>query len=464
MPIIPLSTQFFQGRSKETTGQNIINMYVEENPANSKSPYAIYDCAGLTLWLDLEFTAPIHGMYEMLGILYVVCGQNVYQITSDKTKIFLGAIDNQGRVSISGNGTQVIICTENSGYIIENNILTQITDSEFLPLSTVDYFINFFVGNINDNTGAFAWSQALDGTAWNGEFATTEKNADKLIGLINFNDAIWLFGQKTIELYTASNDVTSPFQYYQGSVQSTCGCGAKNSIFSVANQLFWLGNDRIIYTNNGNVPLRISNHAIEKEIMDMSIINDAIAYSYTQDGHKFYVITFPTAKKTYSYDILTKMWSKRSSFGLGRWRANAICNFNELQLVGDYINGKIYYIDSLNYTENDEILERTIYTAPVYSENARLTLNSIWLDVDCGFAKTTGQGDNPQIMMQLSNDGGYTWGNENWRSAGKIGEYIKQVVWRRCGMARNRLIRFTMTDPVPFRISSCYAEISVFSK
>jgi hypothetical protein len=463
MPTIQLSTQYFQGRSKEVTGQNILNMYIEENPQGSQYPFAIYGCAGLTEWLDIGTIGAIHGMHTMNGVLYAVCENRVYQITKSKVKTFLGYIDNIGRVSIADNGFQVIIITETSGYIINSGVLTKITDADFPLAGMVEYFINYFVV-IVQNTGRFNWSDALDGTSWNAlNFITSEKKSDYLVGLINFNDALWLFGESTIEIYVASGSEDAPFQYYQGSVNSTRGCGAKYSIFADANQLFWLGDDRIIYTNNGYTPLRISNHAIEKEITDMATIDDAIAFTYTQDGHKFYILTFPTENKTYSYDILTKMWSRRSSFNLGRWRANASCDFVEKQLIGDYANGKIYYIDPLNYTENDEVLERTIYTTPLFQENMRIVYHSITLDIDSGFAKTTGQGSNPQVMMQFSNDGGYTWSNENWKSTGEIGEYNKELIWRRCGMARNRLIRFTLTDPVPFRVIGCYADISGYS-
>jgi len=460
---IPLSTQFFQGRSKEATGQNVINMYVEENPQGSKYPFSLYGCAGLTEWLTLPINGVVHNMHKMGSSLYVVCNSNVYHISVDKTITLLGTINNVGRVSIADNGTQVIIITQSSGYIIESNVLTQITDADFPLASVAEYFINYFVVTVQ-NTGRFNWSAALNGLSWNAlDYITAEKKSDNLVGIINYNDAIWLFGESSIEIYVSSGQADAPFVYYQGSANSTRGCAAKFSIYAIANQLFWLGDDRIVYTNNGYQPLRVSNHAIEKEIMDMAVVSDAISMSYTQDGHKFYILTFPSENKTYSYDILTKMWSKRSSFTINRWRANDICDFAGYQLVGDFENGKIYYINPLSYTEDEEVLERIIYTTPLYEQNVRLIYHSIWLDVDSGVGLTTGQGSDPQVMMQFSDDGGYTWSNENWRSAGNIGNYNKQLVWRRMGMARNRLIRFTMTDPVPFRVLGCFSEIEPYS-
>ena len=67
-------------------------------------------------------------------------------------------------------------------------------------------------------------------------------------------------------------------------------------------------------------------------------------------------------------------------------------------------------------------------------------------------------GWDPQIMLRISNDGGKTWGNEHWRSAGKLGEYRKRVIWNRLGQGRRRVLEVVMTDPVPFRITGCYLD------
>ena len=52
----------------------------------------------------------------------------------------------------------------------------------------------------------------------------------------------------------------------------------------------------------------------------------------------------------------------------------------------------------------------------------------------------------PQIMLRWSNDGGYTWGNELWRSLGAQGDYGKRIDWHRLGMARSRVYEIRVTD------------------
>ena len=67
----------------------------------------------------------------------------------------------------------------------------------------------------------------------------------------------------------------------------------------------------------------------------------------------------------------------------------------------------------------------------------------------------TGQGDDPQVMLRWSDDGGHTWSYEHWKSMGKIGQYGFRTIWRRLGMTtkiRDRVYELSMTDPVKIAI------------
>jgi PKD repeat protein len=65
-------------------------------------------------------------------------------------------------------------------------------------------------------------------------------------------------------------------------------------------------------------------------------------------------------------------------------------------------------------------------------------------------------GADPQVMLRLSNDGGKTWITEQWRSAGRVGEYLRRVRWNRLGCARRRVFEVSVTDPAPWKITGAY--------
>jgi hypothetical protein len=73
---------------------------------------------------------------------------------------------------------------------------------------------------------------------------------------------------------------------------------------------------------------------------------------------------------------------------------------------------------------------------------------SLELVFDRGIGTTTGQGADPRVMMRQSWDGGKTWSSERWRTMGKIGQYRARAVWSRMGAAPQRVIEFSIADPV----------------
>tara|TARA_R110000751_G_scaffold306644_1_gene425776 strand:+ start:91 stop:318 length:228 start_codon:yes stop_codon:yes gene_type:complete len=59
---------------------------------------------------------------------------------------------------------------------------------------------------------------------------------------------------------------------------------------------------------------------------------------------------------------------------------------------------------------------------------------------------------NPKIMLRWSNNRGHTWSHEHWRDIGRIGKYKARAIWRRLGIARNRVYEFRITDSVKIAV------------
>ena len=70
------------------------------------------------------------------------------------------------------------------------------------------------------------------------------------------------------------------------------------------------------------------------------------------------------------------------------------------------------------------------------------------MDFESGTGLVTGQGNDPQAMLDWSDDGGHNWSNEHWTDIGAIGNYETRAIWRRLGSSRNRVFRLTISDPI----------------
>jgi hypothetical protein len=62
----------------------------------------------------------------------------------------------------------------------------------------------------------------------------------------------------------------------------------------------------------------------------------------------------------------------------------------------------------------------------------------------------------PLLQMRYSNDSCRTWTAREDKDFGQLGEYLKRVVWRRLGMARDRVYEVSCSDPVPVRFINAY--------
>jgi hypothetical protein len=270
------------------------------------------------------------------------------------------------------------------------------------------------------------------------------------------------------------------------------GCLATHSVAKLDNGIFWLGSDArgngIVYRAEGYTGKRISTHAIEWQIQSYGDITDAIAYTYQQDGHSFYVLTFPTADKTWVYDVSTGAWHERAGFEDGqftRHRSNCQMNFNNEIFVGDFENSNLYTFDPTVYADNGQIQKwlRSWRALPTGQNNLKRTAHhTLQLDCEAGVGlagvfgvllaengdilttetgepldleSSTDVGLDPRVMLRWSDDGGHTWSNEHWAPLGKVGEYSQRVFWRRLGMTlklRDRVYEVSGTDPVKIAI------------
>jgi hypothetical protein len=103
---------------------------------------------------------------------------------------------------------------------------------------------------------------------------------------------------------------------------------------------------------------------------------------------------------------------------------------------------------------------RRLRQAPHASaEGRQIGVAQFSVELEAGVGRTTGQGDDPQVALRYSDDGGHTWSNELWTSAGAVGQYKRRAVWRRLGLARTRTFQVVISDPVKVTLVGAYLEV-----
>lgn len=462
----------YSARVKNLDAQQCINLYPEMGGPTSKNVAALIGTPGLQLWLTLA-GGGIRGTLRVTQALsVVVAGPNVYTVTTDGVATARGLVTpGTTPVSMASNGSVVMIVTGPTGYALDLTTfaLTQITSTAFQGADKVDFVDGYFVFN-KPGTGQFQITQLYSTDIDDLDFATAEGSPDLLVSLIVDHREVWLFGENSTEVYFNSGNADFPFERIQGAFLEQ-GCAAKYSVAKMDNRVFWLSADDrgkgMVMSAAGYQPQRISDHALEYAIAQMSAITDAVAYTYQQEGHSFYVLNFPTANQTWVFDASTNQWHQRAyrdpaTAALQRHRSNCQMAFIGENIVGDWENGNLYKMKLDYYTDNGAAIPRIRACPHLADPDYRYQIHDeLRVDMRTGVGLSSGQGSDPKAMLQWSDDGGYTWSNELWASIGKIGEYQARVNWRRLGRSRDRVYKVTVTDPVPVAFIGATTRIRV---
>ena len=367
------------------------------------------------------------------------------------------------------------------------------TDGAFQGGGVVDVNDNYFIYN-RPNSQQFAVTDILSPITQPLSFGSKFTSPDNLVSLIASNGQLYLLGEKSSEVWQDQGTFPLAYQRIPGSATqqgiiapfSVARCG--NSFAYVSQNI--RGQNQIVFMN-GYTPQRISTHAVENTLLDQ-YTKDAIAYTYQLEGHEVYVVSFPTIDITWAYDFTTSSWHKwlwvDSNNVYHRHRSNCAAVFQDIVVVGDWQNGNLYQLDQSEYTDNGDEIRRLRRAPHLVADLQRQYFDELQIQFQPGVGtggfsrdRNTYLGDpytiplndpliidvqeiavlgnanqinpddilhNPKAMLRWSNDGGSTWSKEYWQDIGQQGKYKQRAIWRRLGMARDRVFEVVVTDPV----------------
>lgn len=439
--------QYSEGRSSNWSGARLINCFAERADGDKRDEFAVIGSPGLTLWANLGSGA-IRGAHVVAGVLYVVAGAMLYSVDAGGSETGIGVILGTDRVRMTGNGSELCIAADGTGYVYSGGALST---PLLFDVSDVTYIDGYIVWSVA-NSEQFFISALDDALSYDAaDIASAEGFPDDIVGLINDHRELPLFGQKTTEIYYNSGAADFPLNR-MGNAFIERGCFDRDSIVKIDNSVDFVGDDRIVYNLAGYQPQRISTHAIEYFLRDTSY---ARGFTYSQEGHTFYGLEVEDG--TFLFDHSTGTWHQRQSDGMTHWRVGDAVEAYGQTLLLDRANGKIYTADLDVFTENGEVLPVDIYLPTIEGDRSRVTMYAFEVVCETGVGNATAT--DPQIMLTYSDDGGHLWSNEMWRSLGAVGDYRRRAIWRKLGQFRQRQMRLRITDAARRLVIAYWADI-----
>jgi hypothetical protein len=501
MAKLQLNAGAYQSRSLVAGAQRCVNLFPEKNPAEiePEAPFTHYPRPGLIPLGAPPVQGRGRGLYRASnGDLYGVVGPSVYYINPNWQFTKLGAIENQFTpISMADNGQSngdEIVLVDNSqlGYQINmtSRQMTQIVDTTglFTGSTLAAFFDTFFLFNeIATNNFYCSLSEQVAFNAL--DIASKGTYGDPIQGIVNCQRTLWVVGAMTAEPWFDAGDPIFPLEEVFGQFVPH-GTIAPYSICTADVFAFWLSQDKdgraIMLMIEGYAAKKISTFALEDEWLTYPKLSDAICYTYQQGGHTFVVIHFPSADKSFGYDLSTEQWHERNWLDVNgaphreRVAFHAFVgapNYRETNVGMDWQTGQIYAVDPNTFTDAGSPIAYVRSFPHVVNELKQVTIPDVVLDMQTGTLAGVGEAAQitspfsngfsngfgpltkvsaPQIGLRISKDGGATWGNWRFKSMISAGKNRSMLRWRGNGMGRDIVVEAGWSAPMATGLNQAF--------
>jgi hypothetical protein len=216
-------------------------------------------------------------------------------------------------------GEQLFFVSGGFGYCydLETNVLAPVVEG-----ATFGGFIDSYFVVLDGFTSTLKVSESFEGFHWDPTQVYQRSRAgDKWLAMAVTSNNIWLIGSQTGEVWTGTGNPDSRFVPYTPVFLETGVIAASSMIRVSGDTMMWVAQDKdgagFVVRTNGYAPEKVSSNAVDHSIQGLTSIADGYAFSYQQDGHTFYVVTFPTSQATWVFDLSTNEWHRR-----GFWDVN----------------------------------------------------------------------------------------------------------------------------------------------
>lgn len=497
-------------RSVIANAQRCINLFPERNRKDAAAQITHYQRPGLRLLAAAPALAgggnrPGRGIWRASnGDGYCCIGQVIYAIAADWSLTALGNLDADGAILVSaadngidmvvGDGSQFgyqITLKNQANPALKYNVMTRINDPTQIFAGTIkwDYLDTFLLWAL-PNSQQFG-STLSNEVTFDPTYTAAKTGYPDLLKTIYVNKReIFLLGNVKTEIWYDAGNPLFPFAVLPGAYVEH-GCIAPYSVASADTSVFWLSQDLqgvglVLQQRSYNTSL-ISNHAISfairKIIAAGADISDAIAYTYTQDGHVFYVLTFISGDQTWVFDESMKdpelAWAQRgwtdANGVLHRERIQSHAFINGTNVGIDWENGAIYALDPdyyfddvaglacpIQYTRTfPQMLVADGPSGPMLIDGQGVQLQKFTLDFEGGCGPINPNGLSAQVSLRWSGDRGKTYGNAVLQSTGVPGKYETQPMWESLGLYRYPVFEISYSSAGPAAVNSAWVKAKV---
>lgn len=298
------------------------------------------------------------------------------------------------------------------------------------------------------------------------QFFNGESSSDEVTAIYAMGSALYVFGPKTVEIWQRG---TGEYQTWQRTSYTINAANGIDAPFSVAHS-----NDTVFYVSSGEAYGKCvmsvtgtSFSKISEDWLDDKLLSNELGtvygFSYSTGGHTFYVLQMEGIGETWVYDAVEKTWHQRQSRnGAGtpvQWRVQGMAWFKGTFRA--FCNDGNMYTHGPDYYSEDYILDgnvaswgvtRTRQTSVIVNDYRPFIFEE--LAIECNVGEWP-ENASPELRLEVSADGGKTFGNFTTAQLGVGGDYSNRVRFYNLGLNRLCVIRVSMSWGYDFAMTAC---------
>lgn len=310
----------------------------------------------------------------------------------------------------------------------------------------------------------------------NKQYFNAESSSDLVNGLYSLGKTMILFGTNSVEFWSRGDaESYNEWQRESFTDYKEQGLYNRDTVASCNGYVFFVGQGdfakkHVSVIKNTEI-IRISTPWVEQLLNSQEKIG--YGFSFYEDGHNFYCLELDSC--TICYDLNAKAWHKRVSRRSGssllyKWAARFVVRFNDELITGSNHYNKLFKLDEDYFYEDTDGEAIPLFrqrTSPVMVSQYRpFVISQLAVEGANGYANEYVKKDysklgdyevatyNPKILLEVSTDGGSTFGNIVEGNTGRKGDYSFRTIFANLGMYRLAVIRLTYSEPTPFVVNS----------
>jgi hypothetical protein len=291
--------------------------------------------------------------------------------------------------------------------------------------------------------------------------ARTESNPDGVLNIFSYNGQMFVFGEKTVEVWGDPVNLTG-FPLSRVGFNILPGLKAAHAVAGWHPEFgqppIWVGSDNTVRRLSGYSAEKISTSDLDRLIAAVVFPDTQLeANCWVAGGAAYWQVTCNTGVAatswSWTYAVDTGKWFESRSYGLTRSAYKRSVPAFGKWLVGDSESSDLLAIDHTATEEAGDPITAVMESGPAKDFPNRQRIARADFDFVPGVGIATSTLDhivNPTVLIEVSKDGGKTWPVSWVRSLGSQADWQRRIYVLNAGLSGDEGARWrwSISDPV----------------